>query len=225
MNEEKRDGAEGKAPGQARRRQGRGRHFRPNRQEGAQNDAARQPASSRDQAKAERPGRGAGRGADRKGERGIERQEQSIRHDQAPRQENPNRQPDRGGKQQRAQGGQAQKRPESPRPQIQVPPRATTPSFSCALCEKPILDLTGAITDKESGQPVHFDCALERVTAAESLEPGEKIAYLGSGCFGVVTQIEGRPEGAFTVKRRIQWEKEGEKKDWRKLLSSHITKI
>lgn len=236
MSDDTRGPAEGRAPGQGRRRQGRGRHFRQGRQEAGRQEGTGQEPQKGEQAQAgggkpqnrnpERaagrgPGRGSERGQGRSGERGGERGPDRANERQ---QERPLERGAEKGKQARQQGGQPQKRQEAPRPQIQVPPRAT-PSFSCALCEKPILDLTGAITDKETGQPVHFDCALERITAAETLEPGEKIAYLGSGSFGIVTQIEGRPEGAFTVKRRIQWEKEGEKKDWRKLLSSHISKI
>jgi hypothetical protein len=94
----------------------------------------------------------------------------------------------------------------------------------CAICGKPIFDLAGALADKESGNPVHFDCALERVMAAEKLEAGEKIVYLGAGCFGVVEYKKGN-DGSFVVKRRIRWEKEGEKQVWRKDLSSYITRI
>jgi hypothetical protein len=96
---------------------------------------------------------------------------------------------------------------------------------TCPLCGKPVYDLSTALSSsQESGEPAHFDCVLDRVTAAETLEPGEKIVYLGSGGFAVVT-FKDRSESAFTVKRRIQWEKEGEKKDWRKGLSSRITNL
>ncbi len=103
-------------------------------------------------------------------------------------------------------------------------PRKPQPSKDCALCGKPIFDLAGAVSDKDSGEPIHFDCALERVTAAETLQEGEKIAYLGAGCFGVVKYKSGN-EGAFVVQRRMRWEKEGEKQPWRREISSYITKI
>jgi hypothetical protein len=96
--------------------------------------------------------------------------------------------------------------------------------MDCAICGKPIFDLTGALADKDSGSPVHFDCAFERLSASEPLAAGEKIAYLGAGCFGVVTFKNGT-EGAFVVNRRIRWEKEGDKQAWRKDISSYITKI
>jgi len=65
---------------------------------------------------------------------------------------------------------------------------------------------------------------MEKVAASETLGPGEKIVYLGSGSFGVV-EFKDRSETSFTVKRRIPWEKEGEKKDWRKNLSSRISNL
>ena len=102
--------------------------------------------------------------------------------------------------------------------------KAPLPAMDCAVCGKPIFDLSGAIADKDSGAPVHFDCAFERLTASEPLEADEKLVYLGAGCFGVVAFKDGQ-EGAFVVKRRIRWEKEGEKQAWRKDISSYITKI
>lgn len=144
-------------------------------------------------------------------------------------------QPRHGGGQQRAPAhspahGQEQ-RPQA-RPQRDTStlgvrkdePRKPLPVVDCAICQKPIFDLAGALGDKDTNEPVHFDCALERVSAAETLEPGEKIVYLGAGCFGVVGFKSGN-DGAFVVKRRIRWEREGEKQAWRKDISSYITKI
>ncbi|HEY9054146.1 MAG TPA: hypothetical protein VIO60_04940 [Rectinemataceae bacterium] len=96
--------------------------------------------------------------------------------------------------------------------------------MNCAYCSKPIFDLAGALADRDTGSAVHFDCALERVSATESLEPGEKIVYLGAGCFGVVAPREGN-SGSVVVKRRIRWEKEGDKPSWRKDQSVRITYI
>jgi hypothetical protein len=96
---------------------------------------------------------------------------------------------------------------------------------ACPLCGKPVYDLSTAISaSRETGEPAHFDCVLERVGASESLASGEKLVYLGSGSFGVV-EFKEKNESAFLVKRRIQWEKEGEKKDWRRGLSSKISNL
>lgn len=95
----------------------------------------------------------------------------------------------------------------------------------CPLCGKPVYDLSTALTaNREAAEPAHFDCVLDRVTASETLAAGEKIVYLGSGAFGVVV-FKDKSESSFTVVRRVQWEKEGEKKDWRKGLSTKITSI
>jgi hypothetical protein len=146
---------------------------------------------------------------------------------------------DKPGEGQDKQGGKVQ-----PQPQPQAQPQARGVSeaeepvdlsaprqegpretLNCPLCGKPVYDLSTALSSgQEGGEPAHFDCVLDRVTAAETLESGDKIVYLGSGAFAVVV-FKDRSESAFTVKRRIQWEKEGEKKDWRKGLSSRISNL
>jgi hypothetical protein len=137
------------------------------------------------------------------------------------------------------QAGQAQGRESQPRPREQREqrdPRPARPEESarqepardmpaCPLCGKPVYDLSTAIAAaRETGEPAHFDCVLERVAASETLESGEKLVYLGSGAFGVV-EFKDKSEAHFAVKRRIQWEKEGEKKDWRRGLSSRISNL
>jgi hypothetical protein len=126
------------------------------------------------------------------------------------------------------QGREGQARPREqrpPRPEEQSRQEAARDMPACPLCGKPVYDLSTAITAaRETGDPAHFDCVLERVAASESLASGEKLVYLGSGAFGVV-EFKDKSESHFTVKRRIQWEKEGEKKDWRKGLSSRIANL
>lgn len=105
------------------------------------------------------------------------------------------------------------------------PPAESLGNVDCPLCGKPVYDLTTAVcADKDSGAPAHFDCVLERVAAAETLGPSERLVYLGSGSFGVV-EFKDKSESAFVVKRRVQWEKEGDKKPWRRGLSTRITRI
>ena len=119
---------------------------------------------------------------------------------------------------------EAQSRPEA-RPEPQIPPLPRPEPVNCPICGKPIYDLSTALSsDRENPVPAHFDCVLERVTAAESLGPGERVVYLGSGAFGVV-EFKDKSETTFVVKRRIQWEKEGDKQDWRKLLSARISNL
>lgn len=96
---------------------------------------------------------------------------------------------------------------------------------TCPLCGKPVYDLATALSaNKETGEPAHFDCVLERVAAAEGISSHERLVYLGAGNFGVI-EFKDKSENAFVVKRRIAWEGEGEKRDWRKSLSSRISNL
>lgn len=96
--------------------------------------------------------------------------------------------------------------------------------MDCGYCQKPIYDLSTALADPESGNPVHFDCALQRVIDRETLAPGEKIVYIGSGVFAAV-EFKDRGENSFTVKRRFAFEEEGKKQDWRRALSSRVSAL
>ena len=128
-----------------------------------------------------------------------------------------------GGRQPREEQGQ---KPRGLRPEETSRQSAARDMPACPLCGKPVYDLSTAISaSRETGEPAHFDCVLERVVASESIAADEKLVYLGSGSFGVVEFKDNKSESAFSVKRRIQWEKEGEKKDWRKVISSRISNL
>lgn len=89
------------------------------------------------------------------------------------------------------------------------------PPVMCPVCGKQIFDLSSAIAGRGSGEPVHFDCALAQAAEGEHLEAGEKVAYIGRGAFAVI-EFRDKSNTTFTIKRKIQWEKEGEKFDWRR---------
>jgi len=91
----------------------------------------------------------------------------------------------------------------------------------CAVCGKQIFDLSNALADRESGQPVHFDCALAKASEGERLDPNEKIVYIGRGAFAVI-EYKDKSQTTFTIERRISWEKEGEKLEWRKLMQQRM---
>ena len=70
-----------------------------------------------------------------------------------------------------------------------IPPAMNTeplPVPTCPWCAKPIRDISSAIADKETGEPVHFDCVAARIALGENLERGDSIAYIGAGRFGIV---------------------------------------
>ena len=89
------------------------------------------------------------------------------------------------------------------------------PAVMCSICDKQIFDMSSALAGRDGGPPVHFDCALAQAAEGERLEPSERVAYVGRGAFAVV-EYRDKSMTAFTIKRRIQWEKEGEKFDWRR---------
>lgn len=113
----------------------------------------------------------------------------------------------------RGRGGE---RREEPRPRLPELPPAV-----CGICGKQIFDLSSAMADRGSDAPVHFDCALAKASEGESLGPNEKVAYIGRGGFAVI-EFRDKSQTAFVIKRKISWEKEGEKLDWRRTLQQRM---
>jgi hypothetical protein len=179
-----------------------------------------------DQGRGRRSGRRRGFRGRRGGARDESPESAGAREGQAPKP----RDPTNGGAaedQARPAVQQPGRESQAPKPRELRPPRPEEMRDmpACPICGKPVYDLSSALAaNREAGDPAHFDCVLERVAASESLAPEEKLVYLGSGSFGVV-EFKDKSESHFTVKRRIQWEKEGEKKDWRKGLSSRISNL
>ena len=107
-------------------------------------------------------------------------------------------------------------RREEPRPALpELPPSV------CGMCGKQIFDLSSAMAGRGDAAPVHFDCALAQASAGEPLGPNEKVAYIGRGGFAVI-EFRDRSQTSFVIKRRISWEKEGEKLDWRKMMQQRM---
>jgi hypothetical protein len=102
----------------------------------------------------------------------------------------------------------------SQKPQAERPPQELK---ICAVCGKPIFDLTGAVASREDGEPIHFDCALEILSKEEKLASDEKLVYIGSGCFGVCVQA---PGGKLEIRRKIHWESAGTIQPWRRSMMS-----
>lgn len=103
------------------------------------------------------------------------------------------------------------KQPSQPRP-----PRKKRESYDCAFCEKHINEITTALSDSE-GRPIHFDCAVKKITAEEELQEGERVCYLGGGSFGIVKDLGSGPLNFF-VRKRVQFEKKELRHEWRKKL-------
>jgi len=96
-------------------------------------------------------------------------------------------------------------------------------SPDCPWCGKPIKDITTAISDKESGRPVHFDCVLARIVKMEHLETNDSVCYIGGGRFGVIHYNNPPDMRDFTVKRILEWELKEKKCEWRKPISEYFS--
>lgn len=95
------------------------------------------------------------------------------------------------------------------------------PSAVCPYCNQPIYDMSAAIEHRETGEPAHFDCIIDRIYKVENLGTKEQVIYLGSGVFAIV-EFSDQSRNHFTIKRRIEWETSNERKEWRIKLQKHI---
>lgn len=95
----------------------------------------------------------------------------------------------------------------------------------CPMCHQPITELVTALADKESGEPVHFDCVLEKIQSEEKLVPGQKITYIGQGRFAVVTFPNVHDTRNFTIERIIEWEERDKKFEWRSEIAGLYSQV
>jgi hypothetical protein len=97
------------------------------------------------------------------------------------------------------------------------------PAPDCPWCGKPIKDISSAISDRESGVPVHFDCAIARIAEGEILEKGDAVAYIGGGRFGIVHFNSPHDIQPFSIKKILEWENKENRAEWRKDISEHFS--
>jgi len=113
-----------------------------------------------------------------------------------------------------------QSRPQWIAPQQPANP-ITTPD--CPWCKKQINDITTAISDKETGLPVHFDCVVARIAGMENLDKNDSICYIGGGRFALV-QYNNPPDiRGFTIKKIFEWEAKDIINEWRKPISEYFS--
>ena len=103
------------------------------------------------------------------------------------------------------------------------PPAEPLPEAVCAWCDKPVKDISAAISDQESGKPVHFDCVINRITERETLETGDTVSYIGGGRFGIVHFNNPPDTRDFTIKRIYEWENRENRAEWRMTISDHFS--
>jgi len=95
------------------------------------------------------------------------------------------------------------------------------PEMDCVICGEKIGDITNAIAYSPEGGPAHFDCVLRHLNQHESLVSGERIVYLGSGHFGVIT-ADPSAQQPFLVVRKIPVEDLKELPAWRREIKSQL---
>ena len=95
----------------------------------------------------------------------------------------------------------------------------------CAKCGNPVLEISSCMSDKATGKPIHFECAIGEVEKNEKLLPNEKIAYIGQGRFGILSYENPRDQRHFTIKKIIEWEEREKKSEWREELSELYSKV
>ncbi|MCL2805931.1 MAG: hypothetical protein FWD26_08340 [Treponema sp.] len=97
----------------------------------------------------------------------------------------------------------------------------TTPN--CPWCGKQINDITTAISDRESGRPVHFDCVLARIVEMERLDTNDSVCYIGGGRFGIIHYNNPPDMRDFTVKKILEWEIKEKDHEWRRPISEYYS--
>jgi len=102
--------------------------------------------------------------------------------------------------------------------------RSNQPVFQCPFCGENIRDLNTAIARREDGAPSHFDCVVKALNETEDLQKDERIWYLGNGSFGIVKERPNSRNNRFFIRKRIQYEDNEKKIEWRKNISEEILK-
>jgi len=113
-----------------------------------------------------------------------------------------------------------QERPRWTAPVLPVNP-ITTPD--CPWCGKQIKDITTAISDKDTGLPVHFDCVLARIAEAENLEKNDSVCYIGGGRFGIIHYNNPPDTRDFFIKKIFEWEIKDGNGEWRRPISEYFS--
>jgi len=95
----------------------------------------------------------------------------------------------------------------------------------CPCCNKLIYEITTALADQKTGEPVHFDCVLEQLQQTETLKQNEKITYIGQGRFAIVYFPNIHDTRHFNIVRIIEWESKDKKYPWREDISSVFSQV
>lgn len=90
----------------------------------------------------------------------------------------------------------------------------------CPICSKVIEDLTSSLSDKTTGEPVHFDCAWNQAGKDITLKENEKFTYIGQGRFAVLYFTDIRDTRHFKIQKIVEWERSDSVPQWRTEISN-----
>jgi len=97
----------------------------------------------------------------------------------------------------------------------------TTPD--CHWCGKQIKDITTAISDKDTGRPVHFDCVLARIAEMEKLDSNDSVCYIGGGRFGIIHYNSPSDKRNYSIRKVLEWENKDSDFEWRRPISEYFS--
>jgi hypothetical protein len=103
--------------------------------------------------------------------------------------------------------------------QVNEVPIIVIKSLSCSVCGQTILEMPSAVAFGPEQGPAHFDCVIQALQDREELKPGEKIAYLGSGVFGVIIETQ---DNFFQIVKKILVEDPHSPPEWRKEIKAMV---
>ena len=97
----------------------------------------------------------------------------------------------------------------------------------CARCGCPIDNIAESLCDKQSGEPVHFDCVVSLLGEQEKISPSERIIYIGKGRFAVAFYANQHDDKSFSIRRIIEWEEPAGNSNvaWRQEISGLFSQV
>ena len=97
---------------------------------------------------------------------------------------------------------------------------------TCEICGEAITDLASAVNNKGSGNPVHFDCVLNKLSEQENPGPNDKITYIGNGKFAVLHFDNVHDMRHFSIVKEIEWEdRDGNRGEWRNTYANLYSQV
>jgi hypothetical protein len=97
---------------------------------------------------------------------------------------------------------------------------------ACIRCGKEIETIAEAMSDRQTGEPVHFDCVVAFLQEQEKISPAERIIYIGQGRFAVAFFPNPHDDKAFSIRRVIEWETaNNDPAPWRKEISGLFSQV